>query len=102
MSSKICATGARNGAGGKAMQRTSILIGLVLVLLAHSAANADPTPYSATVILPEVEVRSGPSMQFYATSKLRYGDPVRVRAQESNWLAIDPVRPKWRTERRSW
>jgi len=75
------------------MQRTSILIGLVLVLLAHSAANADPTPYSATVILPEVEVRSGPSMQFYATSKLRYGDPVRVRAQESNWLAIDPPLP---------
>jgi hypothetical protein len=74
------------------MQRTSILIGLVSMLLVRSA-NADPTPYSATIVLPEVEVRSGPSMQFYATSKLRYGDTVRVRAQESNWLAIDPPLP---------
>jgi len=41
-----------------------------------------------------VEVRSGPSASFYPTSKLRYGDKVKVAAKNEKanpgWLAIEP------------
>src|SRR5579862_1603857 len=41
-----------------------------------------------------VLVRSGPSMSFYPTSKLRYGDKVKIVAKSektnAGWLAIEP------------
>jgi hypothetical protein len=57
-----------------------------------------PTPLITgdvmTITAPEgVEVRSGPSMSFYATSKLRFGDKVEVVKSDKNnsgWLAIKP------------
>jgi hypothetical protein len=45
------------------------------------------------ITVPDVEVRSGPSEQFYVTSKLRRGDEVQiVTGAKSNpgWLAIKP------------
>jgi hypothetical protein len=54
-----------------------------------SVAGAEPAPY--VVISPEVEVRSGPSLEYYLTSKLRRGDTVRViREEAKGWLAIEP------------
>src|SRR5690349_9711739 len=45
----------------------------------------------ATVIVPDVEVRSGASAQFYPTSKLRMNDRVQVlREVNKDWLAIKP------------
>ncbi len=47
------------------------------------------------ITLPEVEVRSGPTTQYYATSKLKYGDKVlvlRESEQQKGWLAIKPPR----------
>jgi len=47
-----------------------------------------------TITVPEVEVRSGPSMNFYATSKLRAGQQVKVISRgeknHAGWLAIEP------------
>ncbi|HYV39164.1 MAG TPA: hypothetical protein VE988_25985 [Gemmataceae bacterium] len=47
-----------------------------------------------TITAPEVEVRSGPSNSFYATSKLRAGDKVKVYAKHekatAGWLVIEP------------
>jgi hypothetical protein len=53
--------------------------------LGQVAAN---TP--GVVAVPEVEVRSGASPKFYATSKLRQGDRVQVIREEGDWLAIAP------------
>jgi hypothetical protein len=65
---------------------------LVMLFALGSAAKADPpAPYETTISVPEVEVRAGPSAQFYATSKLHQGDRIRVieRTNES-WLVIEP------------
>jgi hypothetical protein len=46
-----------------------------------------------TITIPEVEVRSGPSFEFYATSKLKAGDRVEVVGKADKnpgWLAIKP------------
>jgi uncharacterized protein YgiM (DUF1202 family) len=43
------------------------------------------------ITVPEMEVRSGPSMQSYATSKLHAGDKVRVvDTHKEGWLGIKP------------
>jgi uncharacterized protein YgiM (DUF1202 family) len=62
--------------------------GLLLVM----ATIARAQPSTETVITAaEVEVRSGPSTKFYATSKLRQGDKVKVvKEVEGGWLAIEP------------
>ncbi|MGE3805491.1 MAG: SH3 domain-containing protein [Gemmataceae bacterium] len=64
-----------------------------LLLLAGLMARAENTPYEATVTVPEVEVRCGPSSdpKMYPTSKLRQGDKVTVlKEEEGGWLAIKP------------
>jgi len=54
-------------------------------------AASQTAPYEAMVTLPEVEVRCGPSTQFYVTSKLRQGARVKVVAEkDGGWLAIEP------------
>jgi hypothetical protein len=64
---------------------------MVGVLLLGLFARAESFPYDATVSVPEVEVRSGPNAdKFYATSKLRQGQAVRVVGEKNGWLAISP------------
>jgi SH3-like domain-containing protein len=73
------------------------LIG-VLVWTRIAPAQAPPvpvtsTPETLTVVVPEVDVRSGPSAEFYATSKLKQGDHVEVVGKSDKnpgWLAIKP------------
>jgi len=72
------------------MQR---LIGFAaLVILIQSwPAFAQNGPADQVISVPEVEVRSGPSMQSYATSKLHSGDRVRViDTRTEGWLGIKP------------
>lgn len=71
------------------MQTVRMLGGLAIVLVSAWTARADPR--SEFITLPEVSVRSGPSPEFYETSKLRKGDVVRVlREERTGWLAIEP------------
>jgi hypothetical protein len=51
------------------------------------------TSETLTVTVNEVEVRSGPSLEFYPTSKLKYGDRVEVIGKSDKnpgWLVIKP------------
>jgi uncharacterized protein YraI len=71
------------------MQTTRLLAALALLLalgLTTSATGAQ----TATVQVAEVEVRSGPSANFYPTSRLRQGQVVEVVREENGWLAIKP------------
>ena len=65
------------------------LSGFAVAILVAPALGAEPQ--LKTIMLPEVEVRSGPSDQYYATCKLHYGDPVDVLGIDNkNWLKITP------------
>ncbi len=66
--------------------------GMALLFALGSLAKADPpAPYETTITVPEVEVRAGPSPQFYATMKLRQGERVQVVEQrDGGWLAVEP------------
>ena len=65
--------------------------GLSLLLSFAAAALSQTAIYESTVAVPEVEVRCGPSTQFYSTSKLRQGARVKVvEEKEGGWLAIEP------------
>jgi hypothetical protein len=61
-------------------------------LLSARPGAAQTYPAEMIITVPEVEVRSGPSKEFYATSKLRYGERVFVRRPDENpgWLVITP------------
>jgi hypothetical protein len=74
------------------MRLVRILGGISLLFMIGLTAQAQPAPGKQTVTVPEVEVRSGPSAQFYATGKLRLGDTVEVvRIEEGGaWLAVKP------------
>ncbi len=55
--------------------------------------HAQGYPAEMVVTVAEVEVRSGPTKEYYATSKLKYGDRVLVRGEskmQAGWLAIAP------------
>src|SRR5262245_10965828 len=73
--------------------RTARTFGAVFgVLVLAATARAQETPQQMTVSVPEVEVRSGPSAQFYPTAKLALGatvEPVPGKEKEG-WLAIKP------------
>lgn len=71
------------------MHATRLLSAAVLVLTLALPAFGQ-TPYPATIVAPEVDVRSGPSLQLYATSKLRQGQTVKVLREQNGWLAIEP------------
>ncbi len=74
--------------------RTARTLGAVILTLAWTSVLPAQTPTEATVIVPDVEVRSGPSPNFYPTSKLHQGDRVRIiREDVSGWLAIEPPKP---------
>ena len=66
---------------------------LTLVVGLSLTAHADAGTVE-TIRLPVVEVRSGPSLNYYPTSKLAQGDKVTiVREQEKDWLAVEPPGP---------
>jgi hypothetical protein len=60
--------------------------GLSLAVFVSQAFGAD----RQKIILPEVEVRSGPTSAYYATSKLRQGDEVEILDVEQDMLKIVP------------
>src|SRR5262245_21177894 len=67
-----------------------VLFGLIVV---PSMAMAQSFPAEMTVSANEVEVRSGPTREYYATGKLRYGERVLVLRESKDqpgWLAIRP------------
>jgi hypothetical protein len=60
-----------------------------ILMVAVESAPAEST--LTTITVPDVLVRSGPSPEFYPTSRLRRGDKVRVvREEATGWLAIEP------------
>src|SRR5262249_49625547 len=73
------------------MRKNPVIIGLLMVLLFASEVRAESFPSTATIALAEVEARSGPSTAFYATSRLHFGDSVRLLGQEGDWYSIAPL-----------
>jgi hypothetical protein len=62
---------------------------LVFIPAGHGQSTHPETVITAA----DAEVRSGPSMKFYPTTRLRQGDAVRVvEEKEGGWLAIEPPR----------
>jgi hypothetical protein len=75
------------------MRLAPLLGGVLLLFVAATVvlAEPEPVPREAVVQTAEVEVRSGPGNEFYATSKLRRGDKVLVmHDNENGWAAIKP------------
>jgi hypothetical protein len=80
------------------MRRALVLGGILGVLAWAPGARAQQPPASSTptqqvIMVNEVEVRAGASLKYYATAKLRRGDPVVVvgpAASDPTWLAIKP------------
>ena len=73
--------------------RRPVLFAVVAGLFGSSGpVLAQSFPVRASVIVPTVEARSGPTDKFYATSELRRGDSVVVlrRAKDPSWLEIAP------------
>lgn len=66
----------------------------IAVLFLTAAASTAQEPTQKVITQPDVEVRSGPSFNYYATSVLRQGEVVEVVGQgpEPNWLSIRPPR----------
>src|SRR4051794_5256121 len=76
------------------MRRYRLVAALAGLIWAVPAFGQMPTyPAEAIILQPEVEVRSGPSKNFYATSKLRQGERVTVLRESKEgpgWLEIKP------------
>ena len=75
------------------MNAALMLVAFTLLPGAEPPSEARAVPYDSVIMVPEVDVRSGPSSSenFYPTSKLRKGDLVRVvEEKEGDWLAIEP------------
>jgi len=75
------------------MRIVALLSALGMVVVAAVPARAQTFPTELTIMVPEIEVRSGPTEKYYPTSKLRFGDRVTVIRQDAtqhDWLAIKP------------
>jgi uncharacterized protein YgiM (DUF1202 family) len=75
------------------MRSHRIIAALVGLSALCTSALAQTYPAEAVILLPDVEVRSGPSKQFYATSKLKQNDKVLVLRESKEapgWLEIMP------------
>jgi hypothetical protein len=75
------------------MRTLAMLGALVVLVVAALPVRAQTFPAEMTIMVPEVEVRSGPTEKYYATSKLRMGERVTVIRQDAtqrDWLAIKP------------
>ena len=74
--------------------RSSLIALLGTVALAQ-AAQAQVSPGVMSITAQDVDVRSGPTEKYYATSKLRMGENVYVTGEsklDKGWLAIFPPR----------
>lgn len=73
-----------------------LLVGLSgLWWVSGAAAQTAPQRVQQRIMVAEVEVRSGPSLSYYPTSKLRQNEPVVVlgpASQDPRWLRIEPPR----------
>jgi hypothetical protein len=75
------------------MRRAFWISAWTCLFVVTASAWADPEhdkEYNTVIAVPEVQVRSGASPKFYATSVLHQGDPVHVLKEEDGWLAITP------------
>jgi hypothetical protein len=74
--------------------RVTLLLGVVAGLLASAAPGwAQTYPLRTNIVLPRVDVRSGPSNEFYVTGELRQGETVTVVREvkgQPGWLEIRP------------
>src|SRR5205085_7185101 len=76
------------------MRVVQVIGGLGIVILFASIARAEPLAdtvplYQAKVVVDDALVRSGPSMTFYPTNKLRRGELVEVVGEERDgWLKV--------------
>ena len=73
--------------------RSPLAIAVLAGLLSSSGPLLGQTyPLRATINVPRVEVRSGPTDKFYVTGELRQGEAVTVirMAKEPGWLEIAP------------
>jgi uncharacterized protein YgiM (DUF1202 family) len=67
-----------------------VTLALAGALLAQQGAG-NPAPYQAKVGVDDALVRSGPSLSYYPTNKLRRGEVVEVVGEERDgWLKIAP------------
>ena len=72
-----------------------LAIAIALLLLAGMAPSAAAPPaeeadYVGEIISDNVNVRSGPSTNYYRVTKLDAGNRVRVIGREGDWLALAP------------
>lgn len=75
------------------MRVTIISTALLGLLAIVRPAWAQGYPAEMIITVPEVDVRSGPTKEYYATGKLRYGERVvvlRESKDQPGWLAIKP------------
>ncbi|MFN4257721.1 MAG: hypothetical protein ACK4RK_00355 [Gemmataceae bacterium] len=78
------------------MKSLRFIGGMAWIVAWVVTAQAQPSAIQERIIsVPEVEARSGPSPNYYPTSKLKQGDRVRLRElppekQVEGWLAIEP------------
>jgi hypothetical protein len=72
--------------------RTVRWVGLLVAAAGlASPARAEPGKYTAAVVLPEIELRSGPSWQYKPTGKVRKGEQVIVHHEDGGWAAVVPL-----------
>ena len=79
------------------MRHARMIAALVAVLAMAAPAFAQSISGEMTIAQPDVEVRSGPSKVFFATSKLKQGDKVIVLRESKDapgWLEIRPPSPQ--------
>lgn len=75
---------------GTSSMRTLVL-GLLLCCCLAEARAATQFPYDALIQADDVEVRSGPGLNYYATGKLKTSDRVTVhRHDPGGWYMISP------------
>lgn len=66
----------------------AVTVGLVFTGLPRTVLAGDA--YTGEVVTERVNVRSGPSTNYYIVARLKAGDRIDVVDQESGWLAIVP------------
>ena len=77
--------------GAHPMQVHRVCLSVLFALSTPSLASAEPFPYTASVRVPQAEVRSGPGQNHYATDRLKLGQTVEVhRHSDDGWAGIRP------------
>ena len=69
----------------------SVCLHLMIVVLACAAqAHAQVGKYTASVVLPEIQLRAGPSWQYPPTMILKKGEQVIIHHEDGTWVAVVP------------